>query len=1375
MAITLLDLARLRGKRQTLRPVLNKFPTQVIATAVISVTPTAYPVGSVEVTSTSGWSNVRVGQAYKITASNGDLVTYGIVRLTPGTTTFYIDGKSRGDAGIAARFIYALESGQTITVYSLEPLWTLFSRIQNGIFYKRFDQTYVDEGSNPTPVCNIGSWRQANAFGGVARLNFSAADSFAWLGKTITSVSWTAPSGATYTDGGSTSTDIELELPEGFHILRCQVTDSGGKTQGAMRPIWINGPSYKSLSDSAYAFQISSDNQDRQGRQAQVTLWGTDLDEDVVFPGTGFLLTENAIYDGQALNPGVGVDTFVGFSVDRTLVYHQQTPTLSLNLLSPYHVLTQLPMVSQVLVEKSSGISTWTDVAEGLGRPDFVVWYILKHHTPFLNLFDYSRLPEDNPPRKRRWALQGSTVAEYIDQAASIIGGNLGCKSDGTLMLRRDPNIEDTSFRSALEQRMTFTPDDLREQVEVALSHYNKVGQLKVYAFTYLTPDDEEATPLGSIAPGSTQAQAPGQSQEDSLIVIAENAQAVLNQIAGHMLARSNNPVSEVSLGLLRNMDVVDPATMKWFALNVPASYSSTGNALNWRILPTSVARNWSETNGTWTKEITVSAQPETFGQPGEKLDINRGMGYTEPPLYPPTQPPMVIDQIGGVLFAVDETNSNIGRSFDGIIWDNIFGGANFGIGLDLAINHFSSYSLSGYSSGRLDGWAAVYVSGQLKIYYSSDLLASTISWTQQTAFTVSDASAIQKTRIVSDKKTDGLVAVAWHEQSAMWAAYTENGATWGSAVQVGSSTNSDAIFSTQDFGLDVENGVIVLTGQDDNGLGVKYTPYYVVPSSTSYTAVADVPIDSVIPNPHVSVGEDGNMYTTASATQVLSYLGKTFNDLEAADFVTWSYTTSHPGYDTTISSADVFTFERIRLTFPPTTSFTDVSLEITFNFASPLSTSDIPGEQWRLQFIQLPSSRTYDFQVDMYDIDDDLLYTNTVSSSLANVQPTQGMGTVSGISKVVYTVSIASFTTSASGYELAVRSFTIGIFDENFDYVSERVHQVTAEPGNNPGLAEYDGYPLEIDGVVETDDSRISITTTSSGGGFIDPEETGVVYWSFGDGGSAHVQWILEFVDYPLGVRPAYLGGWIIEGKMLTNDVEPAENLELTLEIKDIDDNIILTETYNYDSFLLDTDYTMGTSGLPSGIYGAAHIDGLADLRYVKKIRCRIEMSDGGYTTVDGARLMLNSLYIFFQDETENFAGNGKWEGGFALYRVEDFTSGSPTWNDITPELGAPTSHNGFYFEPIGTTNSGAIVRTGVAAPTSDYVKTTTSGDTWTTVLNNTPYKSLIKVGRTAILYGEQVIDYTEDDGATGVSLLGNWQTAFGQIGTFSRVIVIV
>lgn len=861
----------------SIRPVLNYFPAEIVATGVVAATPTTYPIGEITVTwDDSSWNDILVGQLFIVRVGSGTLVTYGVIRKSPTSTILYIDGKSRGDAGIAVSQAVGITAGHIITVYSYQPLWALLSRIKDGKFYKKFDIPYDGSGSNPSPVCNIGEWRQvwANEDTGYGRVSFDNDNSFAWLSKTITTYSWDIPGTAVVVSGGISQDSITLDLPQGFHKIRCTITDDGGASTTSFRPVWVNGSSFLPLSER-YAIEIGSDSQDRTGRTMSYTLHG-EIEESDFLPGTAMLFTEDSWFDSQEMESGVLNDNFAGFANETYgfgLVDGEKS--LEIECSGPFAWLSIIPMVSQAIVEVSSP-ADWTDIAQTLGTPNFIAWYVLKHHSTFLDMFDYFPLTEDSPPRKLNWGITGSTVADYIKHTSSVFGGNAGCVGNGALYLRRDPNLETSAFRSALDVRMTITIDsdndisDLTAPVQIPINFFNQVGQIRVFALVYT---GSQTTAYASIAPGYFQMQAAGSSDEDSFILkpttdsYFTGGQDGVNATSGHLLARENNPIKEISLALNRNMDVADPAKMLWFRLSIPAEWSPVNKGFNTRALPVSVDRSWEQTDGGgWVKNISLSVSPETFGQPGETYNIDTGAGSNYEPVPPPILEDEEILEALGFICAINEEGS-FARSYNALNWEVIQGNMT-GIVQDFCLDLFSPYVSSGYVEGNMGAWAiTMYDTYTAQIWHTDHILAQTPTWELQNSV-LTGSFLTNALRIISNPDTDGYVVASIHDHNGNFVTIsTDGGSSWNN-FQAG---NSDIGAGNEERPCDITfHGDRIITSGYETSSG-KWKLYYATSPSSGFTVMTGSP-EGNSPWPMITTGSNdvgSYVYATKVDTSV--------------------------------------------------------------------------------------------------------------------------------------------------------------------------------------------------------------------------------------------------------------------------------------------------------------------------------------------------------------------------------------------------------------------------------------------------------------------------------------------------------------------------
>lgn len=942
MPISTEDLAKLRTPgMHTTRPVVNFIPANIIATGTIATTPTIYPIGEVDmIWDDSNWNNIKVGQLFIVRdAESGSLVTYGVVRLSATSNKLFIDAKSRGDSGKASSIRFGLTgSTQTVTVYQYRPLWALLSRISNNEFFKKFDQPYDQSGSLPNPVCNLGPWRQqwVNETTGVSTITFDASSSYGHNFTDIDNYTWVIPDSATNVIGdlsGANASQITFDLPEGYHEIECTVVSnvSGITTleQTSWRPIWINGPNFLPANEQ-YGMLINSDSQDMKGRNTSFSFYG-DIDESIFLPGLAFHMTEEADFGGQQLNPNTLVTNFAGFAGQDVSITDRINGDKQVNfeVFGPWRWFENIPMVSQAIVEVDGTPAAWTDIRSPLGNVDFITWYILKHHTTYLNMFDYNSMQEyieSNPPRKRSWGLNGNVVADYINQIAASYAGFVGCASDGSLFTRRDPNLEDLGYRILVDNRMTITVDetvgisDITENVEYPETFFNSVGQIRVFSLMF---DGADTTAFGSIAPGYTQQQAPGSSDQDSLIVKPpgsqdpweRNGQEQTNIYCGHVLARENNPTPEISLKLNRNMDVFDPAKVLWSTLSIPASWNPRGGAINIRVLPKSVDRAWEEIDGAWVKTITLNVAPETFGQPGETYNIDTGAGGQYEPLDPPqtyldefsfNDP--INNYLGGFLIAVDNFG-NLGRTFDGEFWESIMNNV-VGRCEDFVFDQGSSFVTGGFASGFLGCWMIVATRRRddlpyetVQIWYTQDILGEFIEWDLQFSLTSEFQDFSNACRILqSEIDTFYVAATAMSVEGNRVIRSGDGGNSWSVSIPGGS--NNSAFLENRVADAAFRGNRLITSGYSSVSGG--WVLYHSSSVGGNWTEVNNCPVGNT-PWPNITADPSEEDLTVYATKLQYSILEDSFTLIHGVnDTGDEIFTTTHP--DSTVAVAYVET-----------------------------------------------------------------------------------------------------------------------------------------------------------------------------------------------------------------------------------------------------------------------------------------------------------------------------------------------------------------------------------------------------------------------------------------------------------------------------------
>lgn len=636
--------SQVRLGEQTLTPWLNVVPSDSIATARINQGSFTYPLGTITVDNTSAdWLDVEQGMMVWIgTTAGAHDVMVTAARLDTGANTLHIIGTA-GDPGVAIRDQIALADDQYVTILYFKPLEVFLSAIRAGVFYRFFDQTYTDEGDDPVPKGQLGKWRQVKIEDNTqATLLFpdpEAEADYAQAGKTIDGAGYTwsvhdvtaAASSAIIEGGGATDETAIIQFDPGFYIVKKEITDSGAKTHTPETYVWVNDDTVYPALDN---WEIKGDNQNRVGRKLTIVLHGDEPEADV-FPGAAFLLYEKQRGNGEVLSPGLVVDTYVGYADIETPTQEITHGFTEIKLEGPAQILAKIAMATQY-IEEVAAPSDWTEVDSNLSNPDGIVWYLIQHHCPqFLQLFDYAPLG-DTTLRKKTFTFGGRKLWNQLLEIAELFLGNIGCASDGTLLLRADPSKMSTSDRNALGEVFHWLTDDILEKFVYTQVYRQKVGQVTGYAFSYA---GGAVTPLKALWAGAHQGQGASRPVLNGLLTTSSSGQDRLNELVGHYAAQQNSSNPRLSWDALRNLDIADSARMRWHTLNIPATLDPRGRGFDTlRCVPLSVSRKWSKVDQTWLKEVTLTAQPETFGLDAitQIIPVDNGEASTTTIVIPP-------------------------------------------------------------------------------------------------------------------------------------------------------------------------------------------------------------------------------------------------------------------------------------------------------------------------------------------------------------------------------------------------------------------------------------------------------------------------------------------------------------------------------------------------------------------------------------------------------------------------------------------------------------------------------------------------------------------------------------------------------------------
>lgn len=862
------DLALLREQYHSISDVrLHIVKPVTVATLTVSTTPSDNPASSLTVS--GSMSSVLVGQRFCIRDTSDNIVSWGTIRKAPSGSTLYISPVSIGDSGYVQPIMRSITSTNIVTVYDDFPLWGDYSRIA-GIssaksFRKQWDVAYSNQNEDIPPIANAGTSQSARiSVGASASFTLPKAGSntsFAFGSETITTYAWTLPTGVSLSGGYALSDAvIEVTATVGQHKIKLVVTDTNAVTHTAYTWLFVSdGVTYKDLFEEYYA-SIDNDSGDINGWTLGFTLTGTSL-EDAIFPGAYVHFQADSLYNGSSLANLSDVDTFVGYVSDFQYTHNGEYGQASITAVSPYLYLRNVYMPPQLMQEVSNP-SNWTEVTSDLSNPRGALCY---NRWQCYNLFAMHDVDASyTSPRKHDIAFNGSTIASGLDVAAQVISGNVGSASDGTTVLRKNPNIQNNTFRNALAIGMTFTESDIVGQLNYPVTVQPPYADVRAGGFWWNGSKDKAWYGVKRWGQGGGETKLP-----DFAVHSDEGLSEVLERV-GHLYAQQNHP-EEISLTFNRNINIIDPVYMIWYRLNVPSDYDARGRGWdNTRFLANRVSRNWDIEN--YTRTIQATLKEETFGQVADEWVIGSSNTITSGSwvmnLDIPYSPQ---DDLFGVLPSVALLYNTDGKlaitqnltadSPDYTELDSYMDGTV----CDVCFDYNSGFFTSGYILTQPLSVYVVTASGtSLNIYRITDIKSPSIEIeTILKTYTMNDSSTTTSARIACSKTTPGFVIVAWHDQTGVLVGRsTDSGATWGSAVQVGSAI-TDTANDNAEIGLYVSGTNQLVTAPDS---GSQYGVYLATTTGGSFSELANSE-ESDTPSPMVTGDGDTTLYVTVGET----------------------------------------------------------------------------------------------------------------------------------------------------------------------------------------------------------------------------------------------------------------------------------------------------------------------------------------------------------------------------------------------------------------------------------------------------------------------------------------------------------------------------
>lgn len=634
-AISAPNLAILRYKyHRVVNAIVDVYPLQSMGTATVDTLPASYPFADIPITGTGGgWGTLGFGGAFRpgqyvvIRDGSGNFVMDTVWRRSyNGTTLIRGLGISRGDSGKAVEQAAALAAGQSVTCYNVFIPKVSLSRIDSGIFYRRWDQAFTSFSASPQ--VNIGTHRAGTIDSGSGKLTLDftlASSSTDWAGGTPTVTEWELPPAggaafvAPYT---STSNPTQIAFEPGAHIISCL---SSGQRQ--FRYVWAHGDdgvtSYEAFSDTYEVGAPISDVETPAGRTVTFEVTGDNVSA-ALYTGAPCLFTYQHEYSNDGITwttptTGTLTESFFGHvrSFETISNDGNGVEIVRFTVVSPLIYAESLPYVAQYLIEDASP-AEWWEIEAAYSHAGFIPLYVTDQIARFMiEMNDY--YPGDGVDYfKFRWDIDADNLADAMRVAARPFLGNLGNVSDGALYLSRNPQLETDTNRNAVATVMTIADTDMYPPIAYQRNEVMPARETEGGAFIY-SGAGTDAKIKGVLYRKGLGAPMQGTAIQTMPDFIALDTTEAASRV-GHWHQRSNAPTPTISFEMPGAYDAFRLALMEWWDLNV-ATYDPMANGLySNRILPVQVTRNWAIENGSLVKTLSVTAEPETYGQPA----INR-------------------------------------------------------------------------------------------------------------------------------------------------------------------------------------------------------------------------------------------------------------------------------------------------------------------------------------------------------------------------------------------------------------------------------------------------------------------------------------------------------------------------------------------------------------------------------------------------------------------------------------------------------------------------------------------------------------------------------------------------------------------------------
>lgn len=515
--------------------------------------------------------------------------------------------------------------------------------------YHDYDRAYSNENENIPPKANaIGDNLGQIKFAGFVDLGQTyrtvVLDSSPseWLGFAVASRAWDVGDG-TITVGSVSSSSITARFPVGFRHVKLTVTSTNGSSNYIYIPIWVHDANNMPI----FAFKVTGDSR-REGREMSFEIFGdaSSASTGIIPEGAWVCYWEVPKFKGIDA-PRYYIHSFLGWVMEDTAVIKVVGSSYTMNVGGPAAWMQKIDGFSAVL-EHTATPTDWYQM-DGVDT-DRCIWYIIREYSTFDHLISihFSGLGNDIETE----TIQKGKLWDQIQTLAKTICGTAMCDSSGDLWFKRHLSYEEEADRPIIPS-IAIEPEEWREADGITIST-SKTEQISIVKAT----GSDYATGVSTVANAKAAGFVGNSSGREEELPYQRlkpgNPDTQIQALSGHHWARLDNKQREISINLLGNYDVIEPAWGEPISLT-----STTANVRGTTItdefyLVTGVNVQHSNEVGQAFKTITWTVEKVTIGVPGLEWVIASEDGATGgEAFFPVEQDTSFLDSISDSFFAL--------------------------------------------------------------------------------------------------------------------------------------------------------------------------------------------------------------------------------------------------------------------------------------------------------------------------------------------------------------------------------------------------------------------------------------------------------------------------------------------------------------------------------------------------------------------------------------------------------------------------------------------------------------------------------------------------------------------------------------------------